>query len=238
MRDTVARIWFAVVAVIGTAGVILGSFLWAQTSPDIIVQFGGGEGDPADFQNWFWRFTITFFYFTIWSNIIVVVTCLLLAIKLDRPSTVFRVFRLYGLISIIITGLVYNLYLARLLDPEGAKLVQNDMVHVAVPILAVLGWLIFGPRTPFRLKYVAWAMLIGVGWLAVSFAHGAFIHWYPYPFMNADILGYPKALLTCFGLLVVAFLLGLGVLGLDKVLPRGVARRADAAVPQDAGPQS
>ena len=226
-----ARIWFAVVAAIGTAGVILGAVLWSGTDPNIIVEFGGGEGSVADFESWWNRFTITFFYFTIWSNVIVVVTCGLLAIRLHRTSTVFRVFRLYGLISITVTGLVYNLYLARLVHPEGAKLLQNDMVHVAVPLLAVLGWLIFGPRTPFRIKYVLWAMLIGIAWLLVSFAHGALIHWYPYPFLNADELGYPRALLNCFAVMVVAFLLGLAILGLDKVLPRGVDQtQADESV--------
>jgi len=215
----IARVWFGLTALIGAAGVTLSAILHAESSPAEIVQVGGGLGAPGDFDNAFYRLTITFFYFTIWSNIIVIITTAMLMVRLERESTVFRVFRLYGLISILITGLVYNLYLVRLDPPHGIALLQNDMVHVAVPILAILGWLIFGPRIPFRMKYVWWSMVIGLTWLAVTFLHGAFITWYPYPFTNAAELGYPTALLNCLVVLVFAFLIGLGIMALDKVLP-------------------
>ncbi|MDZ7578294.1 MAG: Pr6Pr family membrane protein [Candidatus Nanopelagicales bacterium] len=219
MRDVIARVWFGVVAAIAIWGVTLSASIWIMTDPAALVAHGGGHGNPADFDNWFVRLTITFFYFTILSNIVVGVTSLLLAIRLDRTSTVFRVFRLFGLFSIIITGLVVNFYLGKFVHLEGIDLINNDMVHVAVPILATLGWLIFGPRTPFRFKYLFYALGIGLVWLLVTFIHGALLHWYPYPFLDVDTIGYPKALTISLAILAFAFLLGMAILGLDKVLP-------------------
>ncbi|MEI8082139.1 MAG: Pr6Pr family membrane protein [Actinomycetes bacterium] len=219
MRDTVARISFGIVALIALGGTTLSATLWTMTSPTDVVAFGGGHGDPANFDNWFWRLTITFFYFTILSNIIVGVTYLMLAIRTERQSTAFRTFRLFGLIAIIITGLVVNLYLNRLYTPTGINLVKNDLVHVLSPILATLTWLIFGPRTPFRFKYIVGAIGIGVAWLAVTFIHGSFIHWFPYPFLDVDAIGLTKSLINSVAIMVIAFLLGMAILGLDKVLP-------------------
>jgi hypothetical protein len=53
-----------------------------------------------------------FCYFTIESNLMLAVTCLLLAVRLDRPSTTFRVFRHIGLVGITITGIVYHVAIA------------------------------------------------------------------------------------------------------------------------------
>jgi len=219
MRDIFARILFGVTGVLAAVGVTLSATLETLNNPNTIIEFGGGHGDPASFSNWFWRMTITFFYFTILSNIVVGVTTLLLAIKLDRTSTVFRAFRIFGLIAIIITFLVVNLYLNRFYTPTGWHLVLNDIVHVSVPILATLGWLVFGPRIPFRMKYVWWALSIGVAWLVVTFAHGAIIRWYPYPFLDVDRIGVVKSLVNSAGILVIGFGMAVGILALDKVLP-------------------
>ena len=49
----------------------------------------------------------TFAFFTVQSNLIVGATTLLLAVKPDQTSTVFKTFRLIGLVAITVTGLVY-----------------------------------------------------------------------------------------------------------------------------------
>ena len=218
MRETWARIVFGITALISGVGVVMSACLSATATPSEIAK-AGGIADPAHFDLAIVRFLNTFFYFTILSNIIVVVTCVLLAIRLQRTSTVFRVFRVFGLVAIVITGLVYNLVLAALSHPEGLALVENTMVHIITPILATLGWLIFGPRQPFRMKYVGWAMVIGLVWVVVTLIRGAIIHWYPYPFVDVDDLGYLTVLINCFVILVFAALLALAILGLDKVIP-------------------
>ncbi|AQA25715.1 hypothetical protein BTZ20_4724 [Rhodococcus sp. MTM3W5.2] len=87
-----------------------------------------------------------FAFFTIQSNLIVGATSLLLAINPNRSSTVFSVFRLTGLVAITVTGIVTYVALDGLLVFDTWALTADKLLHVAVPIMAVVGWLAFGPR--------------------------------------------------------------------------------------------
>jgi hypothetical protein len=55
-----------------------------------------------------------FAFFTVLSNLIVAVTCGLLAVGRGRPSTVFDTARLIGVVAITITGIVYHSVLSDL----------------------------------------------------------------------------------------------------------------------------
>ncbi len=218
MRETWARVVFGLTAIISLTGVTLSAFSAAAASAEKVAE-AGGLSDPAIFESAASRFLNTFVAFTIWSNIIVSVVCILMVVNPYRTSTVFRVFRLYGLVAITTTGLVYNLILRKLADPQGWALVANDMVHIATPLLAVVGWLIFGPRIPFRMKYVWGSIAIGLVWITFTLTRGALIHWYTYPFVNVDNLGYLQVAVNCFAILVFAALLAMAFMGLDKKLP-------------------
>ena len=111
--------------------------------------------NPGHFHGGVERGFNAFAFFTIQSNLIVDGTTLLLAIRLDRASTVFGTLRLIGVVAITVTGVVYHVALARIFDLDGIDQLGNQLVHTAVPLLAVLGWLIFGPRG-LTSRRVAW----------------------------------------------------------------------------------
>ena len=85
-------------------------------------------------------------FFTIQSNLIVGVTTLLLAIRLDRTSLVFRVFRLMGIVGIVVTAIVYHVAIRAFLHLDSWALAADHLLHTVVPVLAVYGWLRYGPR--------------------------------------------------------------------------------------------
>ncbi|MEI8082138.1 MAG: Pr6Pr family membrane protein, partial [Actinomycetes bacterium] len=203
---------------------------WVADSPQSVVDMGGGRGSLSDFEAWYSRLATTFFYFTNSSNLIVAITCLLLAIRLNRSSALFRVFRLYSLIAIIITGLVYNFYIAQVHPSSGFNLVINILLHSVVPVMSVGGWLAFGPRTPFRFSYLLGSVSIGLVWLVITLSRGAIIHWYPYPFLDAGSIGLGDAIRNCSAVLICALLIGLAILGLDTLLPPRASRRQPSAV--------
>lgn len=120
-----ARPWFAVTALCVLAGVALSVYSAAR--------------GPGHFHTGIGRAFNTFAFFTIQSNLIVGGTTLLLAVRLDRPSTVFRTFRLIGLVAIAVTGVVYHVALASLFDLDGVQQLGNQLVHTVVPLLTVLG---------------------------------------------------------------------------------------------------
>jgi hypothetical protein len=101
------------------------------------------------------RLVNTLSYFTVQSNILVAVTTGLLAVRLHRPSLVFRVLRLSGLVAISITGVVFHLALADLQELTDKEAAADWVLHTASPLLCVAGWLVFGPRRQLDARVVA-----------------------------------------------------------------------------------
>ncbi len=86
-----------------------------------------------------------FSYFTIESNVLVMVAAALIAVRPDRGGTAFGILRLGGLTAITITGIVYATVLAGNTDFSGIEWWYDKIFHYAVPVLSVLGFLLFRP---------------------------------------------------------------------------------------------
>ena len=123
-----ARPWFAVTALCVLAGIGIQLFVSA-TSPAF---FGGSPLNRA---------LNVFAFFTILSNVLVAVTCLLLAVRQNRSSAAFSVLRHTGLVAISVTFVVFHVVLSRLLDLDTLAQAANQLQHTIVPVLAVVGWL-------------------------------------------------------------------------------------------------
>jgi hypothetical protein len=174
---------------------------------------GGFFADRTD------RVLNVFTFFTIQSNILLGVTCLIVAIAPRTRSTVFRVARLCGLIGITITGVVFHLALRDLQDLTGQAKVADFLLHTVSPILGVSGWLLFGPRR-LTSKTVVWLTLaFPIAYGVFTLIRGEAIGWYPYPFMDVGEHGYPRIIVNCviIGAAVVAC--ATGAHALDRRLP-------------------
>ena len=200
-----ARAWFAATALCVAVGVAVSVYTAVQ--------------GPGQFHSGVARGFNAFAFFTIQSNLIVGGTSLLLALRLDRSSTVFKVFRLIGVVAITVTGVVFHVALGRLLDLEGWHQFGNQMVHTVVPLLGAVGWLLAGPRRLTSAR-IAWlSLLFPAFWITFTLIRGAATHWYPYPFIDVNTLGYAKVVLNCFwvGLLLLGVAAGATVI--DRRLP-------------------
>jgi hypothetical protein len=159
-----------------------------------------------------------FSYFTIQSNLLVMVDSFLLAINPSLDSNWRRTLRLDALMGIVVTGLVFSLVLAKIVHLTGLAYVLTVCFHYIAPCVAPLGWLLFGPRPRIAWSTLAWAFLWPILWILFTFTHGAMTGWYPYPFLNADKLGHTAALRNTIIVLVVAAILGLIFKALDHWL--------------------
>jgi len=209
-----ARLFFGLTSGVVTLGLALQLV--------IILTKGNASGSfattPARVVNFF-------SFFTVQSNILVAVTTGLLAVSLDRRTTLFRVLRLDAVICITVTGVVFHLALASLQELTGWDALADFVLHTLSPALGLLGWVFFGPRRQLTPRIVRWTLLAPVGWLTYALAYGAMVDdrhgndYYAYPFMNAQVHGYVVALLRC-SLVAVLFLgLAFGALWLDPRLP-------------------
>src|SRR6188472_4268620 len=85
-------------------------------------------------------------YFTIQANLLVAVTSWQLVRDPARDGRWWRPVRLAAIVGITVTGLVHFTLLRPLLDLHGAGWAADKLLHMVVPLLAVVGWLLAGPR--------------------------------------------------------------------------------------------
>jgi hypothetical protein len=204
-----ARAWFGVTALTVGAGIVVQLFATADVE----------NGRFAALHS---RLFNVFCFFTVQSNMIVGATCLLLALRLDRRSTTFRVFRLAGLLGITVTFVVFHVALKKLQDLTGSAAVADFLLHTLSPLLCVVGWVVLGPRGWVTSRVVGLSLLFPLGWLTFALIRGPIVDYYPYPFLDVDEHGYPRVLLNC---LVVALLFA-GLAGLSLLADRRLSRRA------------
>ena len=204
----VARLWFAATAVVVLVGLVL------QVVATARLDSGYFDSDASRIAN-------VFCFFTVQSNVIVMVTSAWLAVRLRRLPTWFWVLRLDGVICIAVTFVVFHVALASLQDLEGLAKSADFLLHTASPVLCVLGWLLFGPRRRTSWRLVGLSALFPMAWLAFALVRGPLVGgYYAYPFIDVGDHGYPRVLLNCAVVAALFLLLAAGAHLLDERLPR------------------
>ncbi|GAA4546498.1 Pr6Pr family membrane protein [Amycolatopsis samaneae] len=213
-ESKIARGWFALTALAALTGLVTQVVATANAAEDRFATTAG-------------RVANLLCFFTIDSNLLVAVTTALLAFGLARATGLFPVAWLCALVGITVTGVVYQVALAGLYDLHGLALFADTMLHKVSPIMCVLGWLLRGPRGVLTWRAVWWSLAYPLAWVTVTLIRGAFIDYYPYPFIDVTKLGYGQVALNCaiIGLFFIA--LAIGARGLDRLF----ARRATSRVP-------
>ena len=205
-----ARPWHTVTAVV----------TWAALALQLVLIIRGGvvldETSPPALGTRLIRFIS---YFTILTNLLVAVTTTTLGLGQTVAPRWWRVLRLNAVVGITVTGLVHWFLLRPLLDLSGADYVADKLLHVVVPLLAVVGWVVFGPRGKAERSLLLPSLIYPVGWLIYTLVRGAVANWYPYPFLDVRLHGYPAALLACAGVAVLLIALTWGAMVLDRRLP-------------------
>lgn len=209
-RSSLARTLFAVTALAVVAGIAI------QVPVSAGLKGTTFDSPTALLVN-------VFCYFTVQGNILVGIATALLAIRLDRPSTVFAVVRLSSMVAITLTGIVYHVALRDLQELGGSALVADTLLHTVVPVLAVLGWVAFGPRGLTSVRIAGLATLFPVCWVIFALVRGAIIDWYPYPFVDVNDVGYARVSVNLVVVALLFFALAAAAIGADRAL--GAAKR-------------
>lgn len=191
-------------ALLGLAALALQLYLFldaataqGRTAPGVIVQF--------------------FSYFTILSNSLVVLC------YVSRGGRGY--FGRAGVQSavalyIAVVGLVYALVLARLWSPTGLQFAVDAALHYAAPVLFLGYWLLFVDKSALRLAAVPWWLIFPVAYCVYVLLRGAFTGLYPYPFLEADRLGYARVAGNIAMLVAMFLVLGLVLAAAGRSLAR------------------
>lgn len=128
------------------------------------------------------------------------------ALIIKRPHLFTRFFHRPAVTSAIVAylvfvGVTYNVLLRQLWHPTGFQAIVNETLHSVVPLMSLTYWIFFVPFFNASLKTCLLWLIYPAAYLLYTLWHGSHSGLYPYPFLNAGILGYPRVLLNVAGLI-------------------------------------
>lgn len=172
----------------------------------------------------------TFSYFTIQSNVLVIITSVILALKPTVSGAWWRLLRLAALVGITVTGIVYALVLARYVHLSGAALLYTHIFHYISPIATVIGFVLVEPRHNFKwrdMAFMGWPVL----WLVYTMVRGAVFKpeftgfgelpsHYPYEFLDVNRTPLPEVIISIAIISVLLAVIGSIYIKLDQLFVR------------------
>ncbi len=163
---------------------------------------------------------INFFsFFTILSNLLVAISLsAVLLTPSSRTGLFFSKITVQSAIAvyIFIVGLVYNLVLRNLWTPTGSQLLVDNLLHLIVPVLYVLYWIIFTPKKTLHWKNIFPWLIFPAIYLVYSLIRGAVVNWYPYPFIDAGTLSYGQLAINSMMVLAAILITGTAMIAFNR----------------------
>ncbi|MGN7783352.1 Pr6Pr family membrane protein [Niabella sp. 22666] len=151
--------------------------------------------------------TIRFFsYFTILTNIAVATyyTALLIDAPIARTRGLLSAITIY----IIIVGLVYQVALRHIWDPQGLQKWVDELLHSVIPLGALIYWGLFEKKGLRYSQIFAWSIYPLV-YLLFILIRGSISGFYPYPFVNVTEIGLQQTLINALIILALFMVLSL-----------------------------
>lgn len=213
-----AQGWHAFTFVVAAGAVVLQLVLVIQGHQHLGDSLPGIEG--AGRPELGTRLVRFWSYLTIWFNVLVAGTSAGLAVDPGRDGRVWRALRLDAVVIAVGGGIVHWFLLRPILDLHGADYLADKLLHVAVPLLALVGWLVFGPRDRVDGADLLNFLVVPCVWLAYTLIRGAVVGWYPYPFIDVGLHGYTVVGATVLAIALFLFGLAVAAMWLDRRLPR------------------
>lgn len=164
-----------------------------------------------------------FGFFTIWSNLAVVLVAARAAAGrgddlLARPQLQAAV-----VAWIIVVGVIYNTLLIGLNPVSGIRWITDRVFHMATPLAWPAWWLAFRARGALAWRHLPTAMAVPALYCAFTLVKGAYTLKYPYFFLNVAKLGWPQTLINITGLVALFVALMAAIILLDRRAARAPA---------------
>ena len=159
-----------------------------------------GVFNPANF----------FSFFTIQSNILVVISFLLSALYItsSKPPKWLHTFRAATTVYILIVGIGFALLLSGLDSIVFAAVPWDNIVlHYIIPVAAVIDLVIDKPNIPSSVRRnISW-LIFPVIYSIYTFSRGSITGWYPYPFLDPSVSSTIEIMVAVGGIVALGMLL-------------------------------
>jgi hypothetical protein len=158
-------------------------------------------------------------FFTILSNAMVALTATFAFLpSAGSFAAFFRSARVRGCaaLCIAITLAIYHSILVATWSPQGAQWLADVSLHYAVPLLYLTWWLVLAPHGGLAwLDAVKW-LAFPLGYVVCVLLRGAWLHEYPYPFIDIDALGAAVVARNAVGVGLLFLVGGLALVAFDR----------------------
>lgn len=175
-------------SIISWSAVILQFFLMLQSSDHSFVET-----------------TVRFFsFFTILTNSLVAFyfsTQLFMANRFsfwNRPGVLTAI-----TVYIIVVGVVYQIVLRPIWDPQGLAKVVDELLHSLNPLMVLFYWWLYEKKSKVTMSQVPYFLVYPFIYLVYILIRGHYSGFYPYPFVNVSDLGCAKVAMNSFYLFLV-----------------------------------
>lgn len=169
-------------------------------------------------------FVINFFsYFTILSNALAVLVLVIGAwagLRSQRDPRWYNLLRGSIVTYMATTFVVYNLLLRGIsLDQADTVPWSNEILHVWAPLYLIVDWLLAPGRTPIAWNKLWVVTIFPIAWVIYTMLRGPIAGWYPYPFLNPDVVpgvGYGGVLVYVIAIAAFILLVGAGITAISR----------------------
>lgn len=151
-----------------------------------------------------------FSYFTVLTNILVVLyfTSRISIFKKTFISKFSNKSTLTAFTAfILVVGLIYQFILRSTWIPSGLQMIINELLHSVIPLFVLLYWLKFANENDLIFKNIKIWLWYPIVYFIYIIIRGHFSNFYPYPFVDVSLIGYPQVLINA--VLISLFFLGI-----------------------------
>lgn len=160
-----------------------------------------------------------FSYFTILSNLIVVIYFSMQILQKNQPNHFFLLSEtsLSVTVYIMVVGLIYQVILSKLYHPQGLNLLANNIIHGFTPIATFVFWLIYESKRKIRFATILYWLIYPLIYLVYTLFRGSIIQFYPYPFVDVIKFGMQQVLINSFFVMLLFLFLFIGLGSLANI---------------------
>lgn len=169
-----------------------------------------------------WETTVTYFsYFTILSNSLVALYFTFLLWQNDNPKkqSEKNLKRLTAItVYISIVGIVYQVALRHIWEPQGLQRIVDELLHTVIPLLVFVYWLLQQGHQALKYKHSFIWLTFPLLFLVYTLTRGQFTDFYPYPFLDVNVIGLDKVMLNSGILTIVFFTFSIVLIWINRIM--------------------
>lgn len=91
-------------------------------------------------------------------------------------------------VYILVVGLVYQVALRSIWDPQGMARITDELLHTLNPILGLVFWWLFEDKKAVEWKQLPYWLIYPLGYFVYTVIHGQVSGFYPYPFVDLNTI--------------------------------------------------